>query len=130
MTVAKDNGLSIAVEAAGDLSTKRWYFMIYSTGQVTTATAVTDACAGVLQNKPDAQGKAAELVVVGETKVVAGGSITVGDLITTTAAGKAATITPGSDTTKYILGRALETATTDGQVIRAFVNCANPGRGA
>jgi len=123
--------LTTSLEAAGDLSAKQFRFMIFSSGQVTTATAVTDACCGVLQNAPAAQGRAAELVLVGETKLVAGAAITTaGALITTDNQGRAVAVTPGADTTKYILGRALETAGAAGDIIRCAVNCINPARAA
>ena len=122
--------LTMSLEAAGDLSAVQFKFMKFSSGQVTTATAVTDACCGVLQNAPAAAGRAAELVVVGETKLVAGAAITAGALLTTDTSGRGVTATPGTDTTKYILGRALEDAGAAGDIIRCAVNCINPARAA
>jgi hypothetical protein len=130
MAVASTVHLTTTLEAAGDLSDYRFHFMKNDSGQVTVAAAVTDPCVGVLQDKPEAEGRAAELVVVGETKIVAGDAIDALVLITTDTSGHAVAVTPGSDTTCYILGRALEAAGATGDIIRAFVNCANPARAA
>ena len=130
MATYRQGAIKATEPAAGDLSAKQFYFMIWSSSNVTTATAVTDACTGVLQNKPAAAGRAAELIVVGPTKVVAGAAISAGALLTTDTSGRAVTVTPGTDTTKYILGRAMEAAGAAGDIIEAFVNCANPARAA
>ena len=131
MAVASNVHLTTTLEAAGDISAYRYKFMILSGGQVTVATAVTDSCVGVLQNKPAAQGRAAELVVCGETKMVAGAALaTVGTAITTDTSGRAVACTAGSDTTTYILGRTLEASGAAGDIIRVLVNCINPARAA
>jgi hypothetical protein len=39
-------------------------------------------------------------------------------------------VTPGSDVTCYILGRALEAAGAANDIIRVAVNCINPARAA
>ncbi len=130
MAVASTVHLTTTLEAAGDLSDYRYHFMKNSSGQVTVASAVTDPCVGVLQDKPAAQGRAAELVICGETKLVAGDAINALALITTDTSGHAVTCTPGQDTTTYILGRALEAAGAAGDIIRCAVNCINPARAA
>jgi hypothetical protein len=113
--------------AGADLSTKQYYFVENPAG-VTVANAVTDVPVGVLQDKPDAAGEDAEVCIFGFTKLVAGGNVAAGDLISTTTAGKAVTLVVGTDTTAYILGRALTASTGDGQVIEAFINCMTPSR--
>lgn len=73
-------------------------------GSVVAAASATDAILGVLQNKP----KATEPAVVrmtGTTKVIAGGTITRGNWVTSDASGHAvATTTAGN----VLLGRALQ----------------------
>jgi hypothetical protein len=68
---------------------------------------------GVLINKPNT-GQAATIAYAGEVKVVAGGTVTANALVTNNASGRAANATSG----QMVIGRALETATTDGEVVR------------
>lgn len=118
-------------EAAGDLSTKQYYFMkLDSNGRVTVCTGVTDIPVGVLQNKPDALGKAAEVVMIGVTKVSADGAITLPSLIGTSADGQADAIAAGTDTTVYVAGQALQAASAAGNIITAAINCLNVARAA
>ncbi len=91
----------------------------------------TDVPIGVLQ-APIAAGGAADVVVVGETKVQADASLTAGQLIGTSADGQADRKIPGTDTTEYVVGVATVVAggPTAGNLITAIVNCASPGRAA
>jgi len=114
---------------SSDLSAKQYYFVEAASGVITVANAITDICVGVLQDKP-VSGQTGEVCMLGFTKVVAGGAITAGALIGTTTAGKAVALAAGTDTTQYILGRALTGASGDGQVIDAAINCLNPARAA
>jgi len=108
-------------------------------GSVATAvSAATDRPLGVLQNQPRAWFSAAsalegvsesEITISGVTKVVAGGSISVGSVIGTSATGTAVAIVPGTDTTKYILGTAL-TAGVSGDIITVVIDCGNASRAA
>lgn len=116
--------------AAGDLSSKQYLFMEDAGTAVDATNAVTDRACGVLQNKPDAAGKHAEVAMFGGTKVVAGAAINRDDPIGCDAAGKAVAVVIGTDTTVYILGRALTGASGDGIVISAVINCINPARAA
>ena len=118
-------------EAAGDLSTKQFYFMkLDSNGRVTVCTGVTDIPVGVLQNKPDALGKAAEVMMLGVSKVSADGAITLPSLIGTSADGQADAIAAGTDTTVYVAGQAIQAAAAAGNIITAAINCLNVGRAA
>jgi hypothetical protein len=108
-------------------------------GSVATAvTAITDRPLGILQNQPKAWFNAssalegvseAEVTVSGVTKVVAGGTISVGSVIGTSATGTAVAIVPGTATTQYILGTAL-TAGVAGDIITIAVACHNSARAA
>lgn len=85
-----------------------------SSGKVVAASAATDKPVGVLYNCPTASGTADVLSInaMGTGKVTAGGSINVGDFITSDSAGKAvATTTAGN----FVVGIAVEAAST-GQV--------------
>ncbi|TXH50754.1 MAG: DUF2190 family protein [Desulfurellales bacterium] len=103
----------ITVEAGQDLSAKQYFFMsVASDGQIdpTGDGALAD---GVLQNTPDAAGKAATLAISGVSRVKAGAGVTKGDLVASDASGKVVT----AATNDQILGKALATASGDGSII-------------
>jgi len=106
-------GECITLEAGQDLSSSQFFFVaVAADGQIDPAGDGAHA-EGVLQNDPSAAGQAATVQISGVSKVVAGGAISVGDAVGSTAAGKATV----AATTDSILGTALEAATTDGDVI-------------
>lgn len=75
--------------AENDLSDKQHYFVELSgDAQVDVCDGAGDLVYGVLQNDPEA-GEAAEVAVLGITKVVAGGTVAAGDRVGTDANGKA-----------------------------------------
>jgi hypothetical protein len=120
----------ISLEAGADLSAKQYYFMkLDSAGKAVVCAGVTDKPIGVLLNNPTA-GQAAEIVVVGLTKVSSDAALAIGDQIGTSADGQAAPYVAGTDTTKYIVGAVLETSGAAGVINSVLVNCANPHRGA
>lgn len=84
-------GYDITVAAGADLSLKQHYF-VKADGTLAGAGA---QALGVLQNDP-ASGKAASIRVMGVSKVVAGGTIAVGDQLTPDASGKAVKYTIAS----------------------------------
>jgi hypothetical protein len=122
--------LKLTLSAAADLSAKQYYFVkLTNTGLVDVCAAVTDRPVGVLQNKPKA-GQAAEITVIGVTKVSSDTGITAGAAIGTSIDGQATTKTIGTDTTHFIAGQML-TTTGGGDVIgTALINCAAPARAA
>lgn len=113
--------------AGADLSAKQYHFVKLSSGNVVACSAVTDIPVGVLQNAPTS-GKAAEVVLLGGTKIVSSGNLSAGVQIGTSTAGRAAALTPGTDTTKYVAGTLITAAGADGVVGSAVVNCINPHR--
>lgn len=122
--------VKITLPAAADLSTKQYFFVkIDSSGNAALCSGATDRPIGVLQNNPTA-GQAAEVLVVGGTKVVASASLDEGVLIGTTSAGKAGAKTPGTDTTNYVVGTVILASGADNQILTAVVNCASPARAA
>jgi len=90
---------------------------------VVLCSGTTDVPIGVLQ-APAATGDPVEVVVVGETIVQAGGSITAGAAIATNASGQAQTAV----STQTVVGAAVNVAggTSAGNEITAVVNCASP----
>jgi hypothetical protein len=72
---------------------------------------------GVLRNAPAAAGRAATISLVGEGKVAAGAAIgSIGVFMTCNGSGRAIAAASGD----MVFGRALETATADGQHIRCL----------
>jgi hypothetical protein len=106
-----------SVEAGQDLSAMQFYFMsVAADGQV-DPTGAGEASVGVLQNKPDAAGKAAELTTLLISKVVAGEAIAIGASVASDASGKARTAIAG-DT---IQGIAMTASGADGNVMSVLL---------
>ncbi len=112
--------------AGADLSALQYTFVkLSTTDTVVTCTAATDIPIGVLQNAPTS-GQEAEVLIVGGTKLAAGATIAIGNILGTTSAGAASVLTT-SDTTKFVLGTAISGGAS-ADVITAVINCANPTR--
>lgn len=109
------NGLDYTVEAGADLSTKQYLFHVMATdGQIDPVGTQGIDANGVLQNKPDAAGKAATLRVYGVSKVVAGGAINPGAKVMSDNTGKAI----AASSTGFCLGVHIGTvAAASGDVI-------------
>lgn len=94
---------------ASSLVTKQYYVVKQHTdGTAILAAAGTDKLIGVLQNKP-AVGAAALVRFLGTSKVVAGGTITVGAWVTATTDGTVVATTSDHD---VVLGKYLGTASS------------------
>lgn len=122
-------GMVHTFKAAGDLSTYQFHFMkLTADDTVSVCTGQTDIPCGVLQNKPNAAGKTADVMLYGITKleVDAAGSLTFGLAVGTAASGEAESelVTDG---THYNCGRVLEGA-ADAELCTAMINCINPMR--
>lgn len=122
--------LKITLEAAADLSAKQYYFVkVDSNGKAAVCAALTDVPVGVLQNKPTS-GQAAEIVVVGVSKVSSDAGLNEGDLIGPSADGQADARVIGTDTTHYVGGQMLTATGGAGVIGTAIINCAAPARAA
>lgn len=120
----------ITLEAGADLSSSQYHFVkLNSSGKAVECSAVTDKPVGVLQNTPTS-GQAAEIVVVGLTKVSTNAALAIADLVGTSADSQAAAYVAGTDTTKYVVGTVLVTSGGADEITSILVNCANPHRGA
>jgi len=100
------DGIDISCKASGDLSSYQYYFVEQDStnDQVSLADATTDQVVGVLQTKPAAAGRECSVRIVGHTKVMAGTTLTAGNLIGPSASGSATSVTAGTSTTAYIAG--------------------------
>ena len=125
------NGSSVLItlQANADLSSKQYYFVeLDSDGKVGACNAAIDIPIGVLQNAPDASGKAATVLVMGISKVNADAAINEGVLIGPAADGQAGGKVAGSNTTEYICGQMITATSGAGEIGTAAINCANPAR--
>ena len=114
--------------AAASLASNQFYAVtLESDGTVARHNSVTDVPFGVLQNTP-ASGKAAEVMVIGRTKVEFGETVTVGALIRFGANGKAYIFEVDVDITAYCAGTCNEGGDA-GEIGMAMVQCCNPFRG-
>jgi len=116
----------ITLEAGADLSSAQYKMVKLSAGKAVLCAAATDVPVGVLQNKP-ASGEAATVCISGASKVLAGGTIASGDLVGTDASGTADTKIAGTDTTEYVVGRAL-VGGASGEILTALINTEAPHR--
>jgi hypothetical protein len=106
-------GKTISRVAGESLASKQYSFVkLNSSGQVVAAGDGNDAI-GVLQNDPASGDIAVVMVGTGITKVLAGGSSTVGYNVGSDASGRAVTAASGD----YLLGQFLTAPTGAGQVV-------------
>lgn len=99
--------LEMTYNAAADLSAKQYKIVKQSAaGVVNISTAGTDKHLGVLQNKPLIT-EAANVRVLGSSKVVAGGTVTLNAWVTADANGDAIATVTDKD---VVVGMALEAA--------------------
>jgi hypothetical protein len=114
--------------AFADLSAKQFYFVKLTANGIELCAAATDKPWGVLQNDPTA-GQPAEVMRIGVTKLISGGTIPISSAIGTDANGKAAAKVLGTDTTNFVAGVNDEAAVAS-DIFTAAVNCINIGRAA
>ena len=109
-----------SAKASADLSDKQYHFVrndaagtvnVSSQGNGGAATIV-----GVLQNKPQAD-EAATIGMLGETKLVAGGSVAVNVWLTSDGTGRATAAASGD----LVAGKSLQAAGAAAEVFRAEV---------
>ena len=112
--------------AFADLSTHQYKFVKLTSNGIELVSALTDKPFGVLQNAPTA-GQAAEVMRLGLTKVISGGTIAVGAAVGTSAAGLALSKTLGTDITHFVAGVADE-ASVINDIFTLGINCLAPGR--
>ena len=124
-------GKQISLQAAADLSDWQFRFVkLDSNGQVAKVSAVTDIPIGVLQDKPAAQGRAANVMLDGVSKIVGGGNLAKGDQVGPDSTGRAAAYIAGTDTTKRIVGTILEDNSVANGICTMLFDCKSTARGA
>lgn len=109
--------------AAADLSAQQYKFVVLSAaGQVNVASTGGARAIGILQNKPR-QGEAAQVIYEGESFLVAGGTINIGDMLKTDTSGRGVSTTTATD---IVCAMALEAASAAGDIIRVRVFSPRP----
>lgn len=105
----------ITAKAAADLSAQRYHFVRWSAADTVNMSSHSAAedYAGILQNKPSAANRHASVSVEGVSKIYAGGSVTANDFVTTNGSGRATAAASGD----MVMGRALQAASADGEII-------------
>jgi len=116
--------------AGEDLSAKQFHFVKIDNGDghVVAVSGATDRPIGVLQNAPTA-GQAAEVTIVGGTKVECGGSASFGQPLFSSASATAVTLAFGTTASAaFSVGTFIESAAA-GAIAAAVIDCANAARG-
>ncbi len=109
-------------QAAADLTATQYHLLRHTGAGLTNISSQAEAASpasmiGVQQNKPNTN-EAVTIAYFGETKIVAGGALTVNRWITTNGSGRAAAAVSGDN----VIGMVLETAGGDGDVVRALIS--------
>ena len=109
-----NSAVATTFNAGEDLHTHQYKFVKVEavTGDVILCSGATDRPIGVLQNAPY-ENQAAQVCIVGGTKVQAGGTAASGTSLYSNASALAVTLAEGSTgATAYVVGTFLETAAT------------------
>lgn len=109
----------ISMEAATDIP--EGIIVKASSGKAAIAGTVTDVVIGVTRDSAKA-GETVPVVTAGVATIVASAAISEGAVVgTTVTTGRGKAIVPGTDTTQYIVGRALEAASAAGDLVSVLL---------
>jgi hypothetical protein len=115
-------------KAGATLATNQYHGVKFNANrQVILMAADTDVPAGIVLNDP-ASGEEAEVLVVGRTPIVAGETITAGQLVRVDASGHAMVFAPLTNITTYCIGQCSSGGAV-GEKVEVMVNCAMPVKG-
>ena len=88
----------ITLQAGSDLSAKQYYCVTLQADQQLDLSGNGEEVTGILQNKPDAAGRPAEVAISGSvSKVELGGIVATGAIVASDAAGKVVLATTGEE---------------------------------
>jgi hypothetical protein len=128
MATEISQSIKITRIAGADLSAAAYRWVkLNASGQVILCTAITDRPVGILQNAPRLT-EEAEICVAGGSKVVGGAALAIDALIGTDANSAAKALTPGTDTTAYVLGRVIGSTGAANELASVLIDCAAPTR--
>jgi hypothetical protein len=105
-----------------DLATKQFHAVKFASNRIVDfSTAATDLSIGIINNVPAAAvGADVEVIVSGESKAKAGGSISAGQFLVPNSEGELVAVPLGTATTNVAVARALEDA-DDHDIFRVLV---------
>lgn len=108
-------------KAGADLSGLQYYLVKMSGDDTVNITATAnEACAGILQNKPAASGRHAEVCFLGVSKVRVDGACSYGDRLSVADSGFATVADSGLGTIGLVVH-----GCASGMIATAAINCAN-----
>lgn len=122
--------VKVTLEAGEDLSAKQYHFIKIDngTGKAVAVNGATDRPFGVLQNNPKS-GQEAEVLIVGGTKIAAGGTASAGQPLFANSSAKAVTLAFGTTgSAAYVVGTFVAAGSASA-ITTAAIDCANAGRG-
>jgi len=122
MAVYAKQVLDVTLPAAADYTGSQYYFVkTDSAGRAAVCSGTADEPTGILQNKPNAIDRPAQVRVIGVSKLVAGAAIAIAVSVSTDATGKGVTSVTG----QYKSGKAAAASAAANGVIETYVQCVN-----
>lgn len=113
--------LDLTYAAAADLSSYQYHFVYISADNTVNVAGANAKTLGILQNKPDAAGKAAVVRIIGTSKLVAGEAMASGKYVTCKSDGHGEIADAASEHVgAYVLG---EDSTAAGDIIEVLLTC-------
>lgn len=111
-------GIDVSFKVADvDMSSYQYRFVKMSgSDSVALVSAAANTPVGILQNKPTTEGAEAIVRILGHSKVVGNASLTVGNLVGPTSAGRAQAVTPTATATATIAGVITVAPSAQGEV--------------
>jgi hypothetical protein len=94
----------ISLQASADLSASQFCALTMNSSQQVLLPSANATILGVLQNNPNAQGKAAEIQIRGVTKAKMGGTVTTGDTVKVDSSGRFVTASGSDITSGFAVG--------------------------
>lgn len=108
----------VTFKASGDLSSNQFYFMSLDADGKVEACGENGVSIGILQNKPDAEDKAARVRIGGTSKLKMNEAVDEGEAITSTSTGLGEVV---DATDEYFGAIALEAATAQNDIIEVLI---------
>ena len=112
-------GIDVTYKCTTDLSAKQYYAVALSANHTVGLAGANAKVVGILQNKPNGTlGESAVVRVIGLTKHVVGeASLTVGDVLTSTAAGKGEQVDAAGEWAYGVVTDSGDNTVADGDIL-------------
>lgn len=112
----EDSKISVTIPAGSDLSASQFCFVEVNASGLLAVVGAGLHADGILQNDPNASGRAGEVAIAGIVQVKCGGVVTRGGPVASDSTGRAVNAATGN----IILGTAMETGATNGIIAVLF----------